>query len=112
MPASQDAREFLAEFDCMEWQPLSPGVRVQQFISNGTRMRRLKITPEMSHPEWCEAGHAGFVLEGELELRFDDQTIQVKAGNGFVLPAGSASRHIPRSLAPTTVLLLVEAAGN
>jgi len=68
----------------------------------------LEITPDLVHPEWRENGHAGFVLEGELELHFKDQVVQYGPGDGFVIPPGPADKHIPRALSSRTVLLLFE----
>jgi hypothetical protein len=28
--------------------------------------------PGASREDWCEEGHRGFVVEGEIEYRFDD----------------------------------------
>lgn len=76
--------------------------------AGGQRIRVLEITPDLVHPEWCEKGHAGFVLEGELELRFENQVVQYGMGDGFVNPSGSTDKHIPRALSSRTVLLLFE----
>jgi hypothetical protein len=59
----------------MAWAEAGSGARSKQAGAGGQRIRVLEITPDLVHPEWCEKGHAGFVLEGELELRFEDQVV-------------------------------------
>lgn len=44
--------------------------------------------PGASREDWCEEGHRGFVVEGEIEYRFDDGRELLRAGEGeaFLLP--------------------------
>jgi quercetin dioxygenase-like cupin family protein len=95
-------------FEEMAWTEIGSGARCRQAGAGGRRMRVLEITPDLVHPEWCEKGHAGFVLEGELELRFEDGAVQYRTGDGFIILSGQSDRHIPRALSSRTVLLLWE----
>jgi quercetin dioxygenase-like cupin family protein len=79
----------------MAWLDVGSGARARQAGAGGRQIRVLEITPEMVHPEWCEKGHAGIVLEGELELRFEDQVVHYGTGDGFIIPSGPNDRHIP-----------------
>jgi quercetin dioxygenase-like cupin family protein len=97
-------------FSEMAWTDVGSGARSRQAGTGDQRIRILEITPDLVHPEWCEKGHAGFVLEGELELRFEDEVLQYGTGDGFIIPSGPNHKHIPRALSRRTVLVMFEEA--
>ena len=53
-------------------------------------------------------GHVGYVLEGELEIAFEDRTERFASGTGFFIHPGEGERHRPKAISPRVVLLLVE----
>jgi uncharacterized cupin superfamily protein len=66
-----------------------------------------------SRAEWCEEGHRGYVLAGEIEYEFDDGREPLRAGEGdaFLLPHAplGAGAHRGRNLAPgPTRLFLID----
>jgi quercetin dioxygenase-like cupin family protein len=42
-------------------------------------------------------GHVSYVIEGEMEIEFDDRVEKYRAGDGLVIPAGMMDRHRPKA---------------
>ena len=92
----------------LAWQSPAEGVRQKQVVLANRQLRLLELTPALVHPEWCIKGHIGYVVEGRLELRFRDHTVQCDAGEGFLIPPGEPHAHIPRALADHVTLFVVD----
>lgn len=95
-------------FDSSSWQTPAPGARFKAFRNQARQIRLLELTPEFVEADWCEKGHAGIVLQGELELEFHDRVVRFPEGAVIVIPAGTASGHKARSITPMVQLFLVE----
>ena len=96
------------EFDSIEWQEAMPGARFKVFGDGKKQVRLLEFTSEFVEPHWCEKGHVGFVLKGELEIDFDGQIVSYGQGAGIFIPAGALTKHKARSITPSVQLFLVE----
>ncbi|HEY7382635.1 MAG TPA: cupin domain-containing protein [Beijerinckiaceae bacterium] len=99
---------YTAAFDNLPWQSTGVGARHKQVALAGRQLRLLELTPALVHPDWCAKGHAGYVLEGRLELRFRTGAVQCHAGEGFLIPAGEEHAHIPRALTDRVTLFVVD----
>jgi hypothetical protein len=95
-------------FDSLEWQSSIHGARFKVFRSGTKQLRLVEFTSEFVEPEWCEKGHIGFVIQGELEIDFHGHLVRYPEGSGIFMPSGSASGHKGRSITPTALLFLVE----
>lgn len=95
-------------FESLEWQAAMPGARFKVFGDGRKQMRLLEFTSEFVEPHWCEKGHIGCVLEGELEVDFRGRIVRYAEGSGIFIPAGPASGHKARSVTPAVRLFLVE----
>ncbi|MEK6258661.1 MAG: cupin domain-containing protein [Planctomycetota bacterium] len=97
-------------FDQIEWQSSQPGVRFK-VAGDGSRPARLvEFTNEFVEREWCEKGHAGLVLSGELEIDFSGQVVRYPEGSALLIPGGTRHAHKARVLTPVVRLFLVEEA--
>lgn len=85
-----------------------PGVRFKVFSDGQRQMRLAEFSSEFVEPNWCEKGHLGFVLRGELEIDFHGRRVRYAEGSGIYIPKGAAHAHKARSLTPSAVLFLVE----
>jgi quercetin dioxygenase-like cupin family protein len=56
------------------------------------RATLLRFRPGFADPQWCENGHAAFVLEGRLSIELEDGVHRVAAGEGFVVEPGTPHR--------------------
>ena len=95
-------------FDSLEWQEGIRGARFKAFRCGNKQFRLLEFTSEFVEPDWCEKGHVGFVVQGELEIGFRGQLVKYPEGSGIFIPAGSESAHKARSITQTVLLFLVE----
>jgi hypothetical protein len=101
-------KQYRVLFDELEWQDGIPGARFKVFREGAKQLRLLEFTSEFVEPDWCEKGHIGFVVHGELEIDFCGQLVCYSEGSGIYIPSGSSSAHKARSLTPTVILFLVE----
>ncbi len=95
-------------FESLAWHAPMPGVRFKVFGDGGRQMRLVEFTSTFVEPHWCEKGHIGIVLLGELEVDFDGHIVRYGQGSGIFIPAGASTKHKARSVTPTVQLLLVE----
>ena len=101
-------QSYSAAFRDLPWQSAGVGARQKQVALAGRQLRLLELTPALIHPEWCGKGHAGYVLEGRLELRFRTGVVRCEAGEGFLIPTGEEHAHIPRALTDRVTLFVVD----
>ena len=87
-------------FDSLEWQNGIYGARSKVFFGGAKQLRLLEFTSEFIEPEWCEKGHMGLVVQGELEIDFQGHLVRYPQGSGIFIPAGS--------ITPKVLLFLVE----
>ena len=72
--------EYRIVFDQIEWHSPQPGVRFKAARDGSKQVRLVEFTSEFVEREWCEKGHAGFVLAGELEIDFSGQCRSISGG--------------------------------
>ena len=99
---------FRIEFNDMDWQQIRPDVRQKLYCEGSRQIRLVEFDTSEGAEDWCEAGHIGYVLHGELSISFDGEVIAFKAGDGLFIPSGAASKHRSVSIAAGTRLLMVE----
>jgi len=99
---------YTAAFRDLPWQSSGPGARQKPAALADRQLRLLGLTPAPVHPDRCVRGHAGYVLEGRLGLRFRTGVVQCDAGEGFLVPGGKEHAHIPRALSDRVTLFVVD----
>lgn len=93
-------------FDAEQWVDEAPGVRALIREVEGTRWAIVEYAPGAGRTEWCEVGHGGYVVSGEIEYEFESGgSITARTGEGFVLPGGD--NHRGRNPGFETARLLV-----
>jgi hypothetical protein len=97
-------------FESLPWQSKAAGQRFKAHTENGKRIRLLELTPEFVEASWCLKGHIGYVLDGVLELEFENDVTLYRPGDGIFIPSGDAHKHKARALTPLVSLVLVEEA--
>ena len=90
MPVDSDGRNVVVagSLATLAWEKLDEGVRAKVATLGPAQFRLLELRSEAEHDDWCERGHLGYVLSGELELQFDDSVVRVEEGCGFRIPMG------------------------
>jgi quercetin dioxygenase-like cupin family protein len=99
---------FITHFDAVPWKENQPGVRHKSVVERGLKLRIVEFSGDYVEPEWCLAGHMGYVLEGEMEIVFDDGETRIGVGDAIHIPGGEDSRHKARALTPRVRMVTVE----
>ena len=103
-----DTKTLRIDFDDIPWQPALPGSRFKVAVRGNQQFRLLEFRHEFVEPDWCTKAHSGIVLEGDLEIDFQGQTVRYVQGSGLFIPGGTASGHKARALTERALLFLVE----
>ncbi len=71
-----------------------PGITAQETHEQGRRWAIVEYAPHARREEWCLDGHAGFVLDGQVEYEFsgDEPPLLVSEGDAFTLATGRGHR--------------------
>ena len=80
------------DFNELEWKSLFAGVRHKYLDQNNMRMRLIEYSKEMPLL-WCEKGHYGYVIEGQMEIEYENEKIIYKPGDGIFIPDGPDHKH-------------------
>jgi len=101
--------DYRIEFDGVGWEPTLNGTaRLKRVTRGGKILRLVELTPNSEHPDWCVIGHVGMIVEGEMEIEFDRETVRFFAGDALRIPAGENHCHRPRALSDRAVMFLIE----
>ena len=92
----------------MPWEVWTPFARSKLVELDHERLRLLELRRGFEEPDWCVKRHVGYLLAGELEVRFTDHAIRLAAGDGLFLPQGDATKHRAHVLSELVQLFLVE----
>ena len=90
-------------FGEMKWNDDAPGIRARETEVEGARWAIVRYGEGAWREEWCEEGHRGYVVEGEIEYEFDDgrESLRASEGEAFLLPPATlgGGAHRGRNLA-------------
>jgi quercetin dioxygenase-like cupin family protein len=84
-------------------------VRHKFIEQNGVRMRLVEYSQEMP-AHWCEKGHYGYLIEGQMEIEYENSTVTYKPGDGIFIPDGPEHKHRGRVLSDKVLVFFVEKA--
>lgn len=84
---------YRIQFDSIPWQEKASGFRQKEISKNNKKLRLIEITPDFVESDWCTAGHVGYVIKGELNIKFSEKTIQLHQGDGLWIEAGELHKH-------------------
>jgi quercetin dioxygenase-like cupin family protein len=81
-------------FSALDPAPEAPGIASETTEIGGNRWARVRYEPGVLREEWCDEGHEGFVLEGDITYEFEDgsEALQLVAGEAFSLPGARVHR--------------------
>jgi uncharacterized cupin superfamily protein len=100
-------------FGEMKWNNDAPGIQAREAEVEGARWAIVRYGEGAWRDEWCEEGHRGYVVEGEIEYEFDDgrESLRASESEAFLLPPATlgGGAHRGRNLAPgPTRLFLID----
>ncbi len=108
MKYKTDMSETKINFVELSWDETNIGVRSKSMIRNGKRLRLVEFTDRFVEHEWCMKAHAGYVLDGVMEITFPDRAERFAAGDGIIIMGGEAERHKAKVVGSIVRLILVE----
>jgi hypothetical protein len=90
--------------------PEAPGIASRAVVVGGVRWAVVQYEPGVLREEWCDEGHSGYVVDGDVAYEFRDgrPALEVRAGEGFKLAEGSG--HRGRAGAGGACLFLIDRA--
>lgn len=96
------------DFATLSWDGWDSGVaaRIKGAQVDHQRVRLIELGPGFTEPQWCEKGHAGYVVSGEYVTDLDGETWVMHMGQGFILPAGTRHRSRNTGSLPATVFIV------
>lgn len=100
-------KQYLIDFNELPWESQMTGHRYKISRQRNRQLRLVECTKDME-PRWCEKGHIGFVLDGKLEIRFENNVLVFNSGDGIFIPDGDEHKHMPRALTDVVRFILVE----
>lgn len=77
--------------DLPEAHVLIEGIKAYLSQSDGHQILFMEFAEDASLPEHSHGAHAGFVLEGKIELVIEGQRLTCSKGERYFIPAGA--RH-------------------
>ncbi len=96
------------DFERLPWDIGPTGIRSKTGLGDGRQIRLVELEGNDREHDWCVTGHVGYVLEGELEIAFEDRTERFTTGAGFFIRSGEDERHKSKAVGRRVVLFLVE----
>jgi uncharacterized cupin superfamily protein len=93
-----------------DWVDDVPGIRARELDVDGRRWAIVEYGPGARREEYCLDGHAGYVLEGEIEYEFSDgeRPMVVSQGDAFTLATGRGHRGRNTRDSSTSRLFLID----
>jgi ethanolamine utilization protein EutQ (cupin superfamily) len=86
-------REYLINFQSMDWENPSPCIRYKAFSRDNQRIRLAEFSEDFAEKNWCTKGHIGYVIEGNISIDFNGKLVNFKSGDGLFIPEGESNKH-------------------
>ena len=99
--------QYKTDFNEIDWESPIEGVRHKCVDRNDLRMRLVEYSKEMA-PHWCEKGHYGYLIEGQMEIEYENAKMIYKPGDGIFIPDGTEHRHRGKALTETVLVFFIE----
>jgi quercetin dioxygenase-like cupin family protein len=99
--------QYKADFNKLDWESPLKGVRHKFTDQNGIRMRLVEYSRELP-PHWCEKGHYGYLIEGQMEIEYEHAKALYNPGDGIFIPDGPEHRHRGKVLTEKALVFFIE----
>ena len=99
--------EYKACFAEIKWDSPMAGVRHKCVDLGDSRVRLVEYSSEMP-PHWCDKGHQGYVIEGEMEIEFENTRAVYGPGDAILIPDGPEHKHRARVASGRALVFMVE----
>lgn len=99
--------KYKSELSKLPWQSPISGMRHKYFDQNGIRLRLVEYSNDMP-VHWCEKGHYGFLIDGNIEIEFESVKEIYFPGDAIFIPNGSEHKHKAKVVTEKATVFFVE----
>lgn len=99
--------KYRIAFNEMDWESPMEGVKCKSYINGDKQVRLIQYTKAMPQ-HWCDKGHFGYILEGEIEIEYPHEKHTYKSGDGVFIPDGAEHKHKGRVISESATVIFVE----
>lgn len=99
--------QYKVAFNELEWESPIEGVRHKCTEQDGLRLRLVEYSRQMPD-HWCEEGHYGYIIEGRMEIEYENARVVYGPRDGVFIPDGPDHRHRGRALSDRVLVFFVE----
>ena len=99
--------QYKIDFENLEWESPMEGVKCKSYVNGDKRVRLIRYTKAMPQ-HWCDKGHFGYVLAGEIEIEYPNEKYTYKGGDGVFIPDGEEHKHKGRVIGESATVIFVE----
>lgn len=78
-------KDYRIDFTLLDWESPMDGVRQKVITHHGKKLRLIEFFKSMP-PHWCERGHFGYIVDGRIEIEFQDGVRVFEQGDGVFIP--------------------------
>ena len=100
-------KDYKVDFGNINWKLPFEGVRHKYLDQDGLRLRLVEYSKEML-PHWCEKGHYGYIISGQMEIEFKNKKEMYNSGDGVFLPPGAEYKHKAKVISEKVLVFFVE----
>ena len=86
-------KSHLVEFNKLLWNESAKGVRFKVFINENQQIRLVEFSERFIEQNWCEKGHAGYVLNGNFSTDYNGIIEKYIKGDVIFIPKGENNKH-------------------
>jgi len=99
--------QYKADFNNLAWEQPLKGLRQKCLVQNNICLRLAEFSKEIPL-DWCKNGHTGYVIEGTVELEFENSTVIYHKGDGIFIPESPEHKHRVRVISDKALIFFVE----
>ncbi len=100
--------QYRIDFESMDWDAPAAGVRQKLVVQGPTQLRLLEFSDNFVELDWCTKGHIGYIIDGQLEIDFDGQSVRYGPGDVATIPDGVDHKHKAKSVTDRVTIFVVE----
>ncbi len=98
---------YMINFVSVPWQTPMANGRHKVIKHGDMRLRLLECRGELE-PPWCEKGYIGYILEGQLEITFENERLVYNSRDRVLIPSWREHKHSVRVLSEVVRVVFVE----
>ena len=99
--------QYKVNFDNLKWETPIKGVKCKIYKHGEKQLRLVEYSKEMPL-HWCEKGHYGYILDGKLEIEYENEKLVYQTGDGVFIPDGKDIKHRAKVLSEYVKVIFVE----